>query len=289
MHLRHKHKAKGSGVIYNGTLHAPIFKENILDKGIGNAGNAVVSIIGSHEGHGTSLGALPETVAVVLAEEFFVKTGVCLVTVVLVAVGKEMLHEGGSSPVLRIAALDAFHFRRHEFSHQVGILAKALFRAAPAGITGKVGIRSPENEGLAGIVLGIEASLVGHDVPDDEGHFAVPGFADAVSLRERSAVCVLGRRPAGPGAAAKLAGVTQVGEVGITAAHDAVDGLRGAGIGNAKARNTLSYDGADLLLDGHEGDGVVKPFLFGKLRILEGIILRRKHGRKGHAHCYDGN
>ena len=103
------------------------------------------------------------------------------------------------------------------------------------------------------------------------GHFPVPGLPHAVGLREGGAVAVLRLRTAGP--VAKLAGVPQVPQFGVAAAHDAVDGLGRAGTGDAETLDPLPDDRHDLLIDGHQGNGVVQPLLLGELRILEGILL----------------
>ena len=104
------------------------------------------------------------------------------------------------------------------------------------------------------------------------GHFPVPGLPHAVGLREGGAVAVLRLRTAGP--VAELAGVPEVREFGVAAAHDAVDGLSGARTGDSEPRDALADDRHDLLIDGHQGHGVVQPLVLGKFRILERILLR---------------
>ena len=272
VHLRHVHEAEGAGVIDNGSLHAPFVDQDFPDERSGDAGDAVVGVVGGHQGHRAGLGALPKTVGIVVAEQFLVETGIRPVAVVLVAVRQEVLHQGRAPPILGVVALDALHLGGDHFAHQVRVFAETLLGAAPARVAGDIGIRGPENQRFPGVVLGIEPGLIGHDVADDTGHFPVPGLADAVGLREGRAVAVLRLGTPGP-SAAELAGVAQAGQVGVTAAHDAVDGLRGAGAGDAEARNAHAHDRGDLLIDGHQGNGVVQPFLLGELRILERIFL----------------
>ena len=193
-----------------------------------------------------------------------------------------MLHEGGTAPVAGVVSLDSLHLGGDKFTHKVRILAEALLRTAPARVAGQIGVRSPENEGLMGIVLGIEAGLMRHDVTHEESHFAVPGLADAVGLRERGAVCIFRRCPPGP-AAAELAGVTQAGKVCVSPAHDAVDGLRRAGIADTEPRHPHTHERADFLLRRHQGDGVIQPLLLRERRVPERILLSLEHGGKRHA------
>ena len=247
------------------------FMPHSLDERRGDARDAVVGVVGGHQGHGAGLGALPEAVGIVVAELLLVKTGVRLVAAVLVAIGEEMLHQGRAPPVGGIVALDAFHLGGDHFAHEVRVLAEALLGAAPTGVARKVGVRRPEDQALPGIVLGIESSLIGHHVTDDVGHFPVPGLPHAIGLREGGAVAVLRLRTARP--VAELAGVPEIREFGVAAPHDAVDGLGCAGAGDAKTRNALPDDGHDLFIDGHQGHGVIQPLVLGQFRILEGILL----------------
>ena len=51
----------------------------------------------------------------------------------------------------------------------------------------------------------------------------------------------------------------QSGKVGGPAPYDAVDGFRRAGVGDAKAGDTLPGQGGELFIDGHQGEDVVEP------------------------------
>ena len=279
MHTFHVHEAEGTGIVYDGAFHAPLVKEDVLDEGVGNTGNAVVGVVGRHHRLGTSLGTLPETVAVILTELLLVKAGVGAVAVIFVGVSQEVLHQGGGTPVSGVVSLDALHLGGYQFANQEGIFAEAFLGAAPAGVTGQVGIGGPEDEGLAGIVFGIETGLVGHYVTYNPGHFTVPGFAYAVGLRECRAVLILRRYVTGPVAAAKLAGIAGVGQLVRTTFHDAVDSLGGTGVGYSQTGNTLTHYGTNLLVHRHQGDGVVKALLFGELGVLERILLGLQEGR----------
>ena len=280
VHLRQVHEHECAGIVHDGAFHAPLVVQDVLDKGSGDARNTVIGVVRGHQGHGPGAGALPEAIGIVVPEEFFVKAGVGAVAVVLVAVREEVLHQRGAPPVARVVALDALHLGGDHFAHQVRVLAEALLGAAPAGVAGKVGVRRPEDQALPGIVLGIETGFVGHHVADGAGHLAVPGLPDAVSLREGGAVAVFGRGTSGP--IAELAGIAEVRQFGVSAAHDAVDRFGGTGIGDPEARNALADQGGDLLVDRHQGNRIVQALLFGKLRILEGILLGAQQSTSCH-------
>ena len=279
MHLWHIQERKGTGIIHNSTLHPPFINQDVLDKVIGDTGNAIVGIVGRHQGHSPLLGSFPEAVAIVFAEQSLVKTGIRLVAAVFIAVGQEVLHKGGPPPVSGVVSLDAADLGGHHLAHQIGIFAETLLGTAPAGVAGKVCVRGPKNQAFIGSVLGIEAGLIRHYVTHRPGHFPVPGLSHAISLRESGAVGVLGLGTAGP-SATELAGVTQIGKFGVSAAYDTVDGFGGPWIGNAQTRHALTGDGCQFFLNSHQGYGVVQALFLGEAGVLERIVLSGQ--RAGH-------
>ena len=266
--VRIDHIAQCACVVHDGAVHAPLVLQDRADEVVGDAGHAVVGVVGRHQRLGSRAGAFPETVRIIVAEERLVEAGVGAEAAVFVAVREEVLHQRRAAPVLRIVALDAAHFGGHQLTHEIGVFAKTLLRAAPARVAGEIGVGRPEHEGFERGAIGIETGFIGHHVTYDAGHLPVPGLTDAVGLRKGRAVAVLGRRPARP--AEGRAGV-QGGQFAVAAAHDAVDGLGGTGPRDAEARDTLAHDRGDLLIDGHQGHGVVKTFVLGEGGILERI------------------
>src|ERR1017187_1216490 len=68
----------------------------------------------------------------------------------LVAIGQEVLQQGGSLPVIGIVALQAADECGGQRAVQASILAIALFRSAPADVAAEVGVRRADDERLGG-------------------------------------------------------------------------------------------------------------------------------------------
>ena len=298
--VRAHHETERTRVVHDRTVHPPLLVQDVLDERVRLARNAVVTVVRRHHRLGSGLGTLPEAVGIVFAEQLLVKLGVRTVAVVLVAVRQEVLHQGGATPVGRIVTLDTADLGGDHLAHQVRVLTEALLRAAPARITRKVSVRSPENQAVAATLLGIVTCLVGHHVAHDERHLTVPRLTDTVSLRESRAVHHAGRhrnRRTVLGLALtllvltvlvrllELAGTSHVRQLVRTTADDTVDRLRAPRIGDAQARNALAYHRRNLLVHRHQGYGVVQTLLLGQLRILERILIRlRTQARRNGQH-----
>ena len=287
------HESQRTRVVHDRTVHPPLLVQDVLDERVRLARNAVVTVVRRHHRLRSGLGTLPEAVGIVFAEQLLVKLGVRTVTVVLVAVRQEVLHQRRTAPVGRVVALDAADLRSNHLAHEIRILTEALLRTAPARVTRQVGVRGPQNQAVAAALLGIVAGLVRHYVAHDERHLPVPGLTDAVRLRERRAVYHPRRRRNSRCLLAvlalagllvlhlELARKAEVRKLVRAAADDAVDRLRAARVRNPQTRHTLAHDRRDLLVDRHQRHGIVQTLLLRQLRILERILIRlcTKSGR----------
>ena len=154
--MRFNQQFQGATVRTDDTVVAPLLAGNLFEAGMDGHGDAVPTVVGGHEGTAASLGdAFIERISIVFMEQARVEVGGSAVPSVLVAVGKEMLHQRGGFPVAGVIALQAAYAGNGELGGEEGIFAETLLGTSPARVAGKVGIRSAHYEGMTLVAGGL--------------------------------------------------------------------------------------------------------------------------------------
>ncbi len=170
-----------------------------------------------------------------------------------------MLEQRRSLPVFPFrtfgAILQPLNERHHHRPVEERIFAVHFFAAAPARIARQVGLRTPQHQDLAVVLLGLrdEPRLVAFDRARLTDQFRVPGFAHTRRLR-------------------KLSRGDRVAAGSGLALNDSVNAFGTAEVWHAQTGHSGSRTQAiDLLVGGHQRKKIVDALLHGKARITEGI------------------
>ena len=154
--MRFNQQFQGTAVRTDDTVVAPLLAGNLFEAGMDGHGDAVPTVVGGHEGTAASLGdAFIERISIVFMEQARVEVGGSAVPSVLVAVGKEMLHQRGGFPVAGMIALQAAYAGNGELGGEESIFSETLLGTSPARVAGKVGIRSAHHEGMTLVTGGL--------------------------------------------------------------------------------------------------------------------------------------
>ena len=255
-------QAQRAAVGADDAILAPLLDRDVLEHRVHGAGDAVDAVVGGHVRPRAAFHhAHAEGKRVVLVEQAGVEIGGGVVASVLVAVGAEVLHQRGGLPVARMIALQALDEGDGHGAVEPGILAVALFGAAPADIAADVGVGRAHDQAAA-VILGAlvaVADFLGLDLGDLFHRSGVPSFAEADRLAE-----------GGGGDGCWPAPVARAAEGQAVEAFNVLDAVE------AEARDPCAGAGAqklDLLIQRHPADQVVDALFDREVGVEVGVFV----------------
>jgi len=237
--------------------------DHAAQHGVFDHRRVVPRVVGGHEGVGVAvLNRHAEGNRVVLLKQPHVEVRRRAAAAVLIAVGEEVLEQGGSGPVRAVALQTAREGGGHgadkEWVFTVGLLA-----AAPARVSAQVGVGRADDQTAAVVlaegVAGLQRLLRG-------GFFEqrrVPGLAQAARLRKGGGGNHLGAASALPAAGAAESEAVQAFDVpGSNDAQPRYGGVGAERVDLFLERHAAQQVG-DALLGGGGGIGVHCSLLSG--------------------------
>ena len=281
------HGIERAGVGGDDAIHAPLLDGDFLQDRLGGHGDVVHSVVSRHVRARPRFHAHPEGHGIILAQQPLVEIGRTAHAAVFIAIGQEVLHQGGGQIILGVVTLEPAHERGGEGAVQESIFAVALLRSAPARIAAEVriGCANHQRRGAAATAargLVEPARFVAFLGGGFLENLRVPSFAEPDRLNERGGLGGIGTI----GFAARQPMQT----LDLVVAVDAQPAKRRAGT-VTPAEVVVGAQDIDLLLRRQQRQDVGDPFLYREIGILEGIlvlVLRGRLGYGGDAHEYAG-